>query len=301
MTTGLQLALLGGVIAGAGLALLLWRLVPAQPDLGDVVRRYSEGSARGTRAVTAAVSTNTTERLGVWALKRLPNSWWGRTPTKDLLLLQIPVHRHYGKKMIYFFAGLIIPPGLGYFLIVLDYPIPFLIPVAGSAGMALGMWFLPDVDARNAARKARTEFSRAMGAYIDLVALERLAGSGPRQSMERAAEVGDSWVFVRIREELARSRWSGQQPWDALQALAADLDLPELDDLADIMRLSKDGSQVYTNLRSRSSAMRSAVLNEDLAKANAIGERMSMPMSGLGVVFMVILITPALLRIFIGG
>lgn len=301
MATGLQLAILGGVLLGAGLALLLWRTIPAQPDLADVVRRYSQQTLRARAASVATPTTaNTTDRLGVWAIKRLPSSWWGSTPTKDLLLLRIPVHRHYGKKLLYSLAGLVIPPVLGYFLIVLGYPIPFLIPLAGSIAMAIGMWFLPDIDVRTDARKARSEFTRAMGAYIDLVALERLAGSGPRQAMERAAEVGDSWVFVRISEELARSRWSGQAPWDALQALADDLELRDLDDLADIMRLSKDGSQVYSNLRARSSAMRSATLNEELAKANAIGERMSMPMSGLGVVFMVILVTPALLRILAG-
>ena len=303
MTTGLQLAILGGLFVGLGLALLIWRLIPAQPDLADVVRRYSQDSPRVATASTAtgaAISKSTADRLGVWGIKRLPSSWWGNTPTKDLLLLRIPLHRHYGKKILYALAGLAIPPLLGYFLVVLGFPIPFLIPLAGSIGMAIGMWFLPDIDIRTDARKARSEFTRAVGAYIDLVALERLAGSGPRQAMERAAQVGDSWVFTRISEELARSRWSGQPPWDALQTLSNDLELPDLDDLADIMRLSSDGSQVYNNLRARSSALRSAVLNDELTKANAIGERMSIPMSGLGVVFMVILVTPALLRV-LGG
>ena len=118
--------------------------------------------------------------------------------------------------------------------------------------------------------------------------------------MELAAEVGDSWVFHRIGEELARSRWSGLAPWDALTALSDELGLPELDDLADIMRLSKEGSRVYSNLRARSGALRSAMLNEELAKANATGERMSMPMSLLGVVFMAILVAPQLLRVM-GG
>ena len=163
------------------------------------------------------------------------------------------------------------------------------------------MFFLPDYNVRDDAKRARAEFARALGAYIDLVALERNSGAGARQAMEAAAAVGDSWVFRRLGEELARTRWSGLTPWEALRALAAELGLPELDDLADIMRLSgEEGAQVYASLRARSAGMRSAMLNTEKAKANEVGERMSIPMSLLGVIFLAILVTPALLRV-IGG
>jgi hypothetical protein len=46
--------------------------------------------------------------------------------------------------------------------------------------------------------------------------------------------------------------------------------------------------------------MRAAMLNGELAKANEIGERMSIPMSILGVIFLAMLICPALLRL-LGG
>lgn len=301
MTTGLQFAILGGALLGSGVALLLWRFVPAEPDLADVVQRYSPEGTKARVVAHATVSiTGTPDRIGVWAMKRFPAGWWGRTPTRELALLRIPVHRHYGKKVLYAVAGLLIPPALTYFFTVLGWTIPFVIPTAGSLGMAIILFLMPDMDVRTDARHARAEFGRALGAYTDLVALERLGGSGARQAMELAADVGDSWVFHRIGEELARSRWSGQAPWDSLHTLSDELGLPELDDLADIMRLSKEGSQVYSNLRARSNALRAAMLNEELAKANAVGERMSMPMSLLGVVFMVILVAPSLLRVM-GG
>ena len=125
-------------------------------------------------------------------------------------------------------------------------------PVVATLALGVGMFFLPDYNVRDDAKKARAEFARALAAYIDLVALERNSGSGPRQAMEVAAEVGDSWVFRRLTEELARTRWSGVAPWEALHALADELGLAELDDLADIMRLSgEEGAQIYTNLRAR--------------------------------------------------
>ena len=53
------------------------------------------------------------------------------------------------------------------------------------------MFFLPDYNARDDAKKARAEFTRALGAYIDLVALERQqrrrppAGDGGRRRRRR--------------------------------------------------------------------------------------------------------------------
>ena len=85
----------------------------------------------------------------------------------------------------------------------------------------------------------------------------------------------------------------------ALHALSDELGLPELDDFADIMRLSgEEGASVYTNLRARSAAMRTAMLNDEIAEANAVGERMTIPGSLLGVIFMALLVAPSLLRMF---
>jgi len=299
MTTGLQIALAGGALTGLGVALLLWRLVPARPDAADVVRRYSPQGVRDREATVraAATTTSATERLGVWALRTVPAGWWGRTPTRELAILQIPLHRHYGSKVLYGLVGLIIPPVGIYALSAVGVTMPIAVPAAGSLLAAAVMFWLPDFNARDDARKARAEFNRALGAYTDLVALERLGGSGSREAMELAAKVGDNWVFRRISEELARSRWSGVAPWDALHALADELGLPDLADLADVMRLTSEGSQVYAQLRARSEAMRAAMLSTELAKANAAGERMTMPMALLSVVFLAILVVPALLQL----
>ena len=233
-------------------------------------------------------------------MKRLPAAAWARTPTRELALLRIPVARFYGEKVLYAVVGLCLPPLLTALFYLLDLRLPIVIPVLATVVLAAVMFWLPDVNVRDEAKKARAEFARALGAYIDLVALERHSGSGTRQAMEVAA-VGDSWVFRRLGEELARSRWSGVPPWEALQALSTELGLPELADLADIMRLSgQEGAQVYSNLRARSAGMRAAMLNAELAKANEIGERMSIPMSILGVIFLAMLICPALLRL-LGG
>ena len=303
--TGLQLALAAGALVGLGAALLLWRLVPAEPDLADVLTRLAPG--RPTRPGTHGGDGNSgapadgRERLGVWAMRTLPAAAWTRTPTRELAILRMPLARFYGEKVLFALLGLLIPPLLAAFFALIGLALPVAIPAVGTLALAAVMFFLPDYNVRDDAKKARAEFARALGAYIDLVALERNSGSGGRQAMEVAAAVGDSWVFRRLGEELARSRWSGQAPWEALHALADELGLPELDELADIMRLSgEQGAQIYSNLRARSASMRAAMLNTELAKANEVGERMSIPMSLLGVIFLAILVAPSLLRV-LGG
>jgi hypothetical protein len=299
MPVGLQLAMLGGGLIGLGVAMLVIRFLPAEPDLADALDRLS-----ATRHPTAAVDTggaSRQERLGLWAIRVLPPGVWARTPTKELALLRIPLARFYGEKILFAFLGAAIPPALVLLGTLVGFDLPLAIPAVASAGLAAGMFFLPNYNAIDEAKKARVEFSRALGAYIELVALERVNGTGVRQAMEAAAKVGDTWVFARILEELTLSGWSGRPPWDALHAVADELGLPELDDFADIMRLSgTEGAAVYGNLRARAAAMRTAMLNEQLAAANAVGERMSIPGSLLGVIFMALLLAPSLLRMVTG-
>jgi Flp pilus assembly protein TadB len=296
MTTGLQLMVLAGGLLGLGVALLVIRLVPAQPDLADALERLTP-SRPAPSANTQAVGGR--EKLGLWAMRALPPGLWVRTPRRELALLRIPLARFYGEKLTFAGLGLVIAPLLGWFFDLLGLGFPVAVPAIGSLALAAVMFFLPNYNAVDDARRARLEFTRALGAYIDLVALERNNGAGVRQSMEAAARIGDSWVFTRLGEELTRSRWSGVPPWDALHALADELGLPELDDFADIMRLSgEEGASVYANLRARSAAMRTAMLNDEITEANAVGERMSIPGSLLGVIFMALLVAPSLLRMF---
>ena len=297
--TGAQIALASGALISLGLVLAVWRLVPATPDLNDVMVRLSPHRARQHRGLVPEPATTGAERLGLWAMRHLPAGVWGTIPTRELALLRVSLPRYYGEKVTFALLGLVFPGLLVAAVGLFGFALPVVIPVVASLVLAGLLWFVPALNVRDDAKRARLEFTRALGAYVDLVALERNAGSGPRQAMEAAAGIGHSWVFTRLGEELARSRWSGEPPWDALTGLADELGVGELSDLADIMRLSgEEGAQVYATLRARSSAMRTAILTGEQGKANEVSERMVVPGSLLGVVFIALLLTPALLRLF---
>ncbi|MBD3784485.1 MAG: type II secretion system F family protein [Micrococcales bacterium] len=300
----LHLVTLGGALIGLGLAVATWWLVPSHPDLRDTLDRLSPEHARRRQNTTTTGDSGggeVTDRLGRWSMKALPARMWGPVPARELAILRQPVSRFYGEKILFALLGLAIPPVLTVLFNTFDAGLPFYVPAAAGLALALVLFWVPDYNARDDAKRARAEFAHALGAYTDLVALERLSGAGPRQAMEAAADVGDSWVFTRLAEELARTRWSGLTPWEALHALGGELGLPELDDLADIMRLSgEEGAQVYSSLRARSAALRTALLTAEKAKANEVAERMTIPMSLLGVIFLAILVAPALLRVLAG-
>ena len=284
----------------AGLVLLVSRLAPARPDLADALDRLSPDPHR-PQAPVGVEGVSAADRVGRWGVRLFPALVWGRAPVQQLALLRISTVRFYGEKLLFALIGLVMVPVLSVLLAVLGWRLPIAVPVLVTVGLAVGMFFLPDYNVRDDAKRARTEFARALGAYADLVALERNAGSGPRQALEVAAAVGDSWVFRRIREELAFSSWSGEQPWQALRRMSEELGVPELGDLADIVRLSgEEGAQIYSQLRARSASMRAAMLTDEVTYANTVGEKLSIPMSILGVIFLVILVAPALLRVLSG-
>lgn len=301
MSPPLLLVMVLGALAGASLVLLCTQLLPAHVELHDAFDRMTPARHRKLADLQTPADAGRKERLGVWAMRALPPAVWIRTPARELALLRIPLARFYGEKLQFAALGLLIPPLMSTFFALLGLDLPFAIPAVTAPALAAVMFFIPNYNALDGAKKARGEFRRAMAAYIDLVATERHNGAATRQAMESAAEVSHNWVFRRIAEELRRSGFSGVPPWDALHDLADELTLPELADFADIMRLSgAEGAAVYANLRARSAALRSAMLSDELAAANALGERMTIPGSLVGVIFMALLLAPALLGMFTG-
>jgi Flp pilus assembly protein TadB len=297
----IHLLLAAGGLTGLGVYLVVSQLAPAHPDLAQTLSRLSPTGARQAQATTtdSGRSNDVRDLLGAWAGRHLPPALWGRVRPADLAVLGITTARFYGEKLLYAGIGLVAGPVLSASLLVLGAPL--YVPAVASLLLAAVLWFVPTYNVITDARQARTEFARSLGAFVDLVAVNMATGDGPRQAMESAAAVGDSWVFQRLQEELARTRWSGVTPWDALRHLGDEIDMPDLHELADIVRLSgEDGARIYGPLRARTRNMRAAILAAQKSKANEVSERMTLPMTLLGLIFLLILITPQFLRI-IGG
>ena len=297
--TALQFALMLGVVVGVGVAGAVYALVPAQPDPADVLARLSPASRRAATTTTPSATPDAEERLGIWAERNLPARLLGAAPARDLAVLRRTPAQFYGRKVAYGLLGLALPSMLTGFFGLIGISVPSVVPVGGTVLLGALMFMAPSRDIAEEAKRARAECARALSAYIELCALERNSGAGAAVALASAAEIGDSWVFARIREELARARYNGQPPWDALTELSDTLGLPELADVAHIMRLAGDeNSEVYRSLRARSATVRSSLLSQELSEANVVEERMYVPGSFLGLVFLALLMAPSLLRLF---
>jgi Flp pilus assembly protein TadB len=302
--SGLTLAVLAGATAGLGLTVIVRELLPAQPQLAAALDRLAPARVAPAQPVEQepageAASTGALEaRVGRAAQRYLTGAPLVRIPTLELALLRMPVARYLGQKVLLALIGLLFPALFTVMVLAAKSSLPVAVPTLGGLALGALLFLLPDLEVRRKAAAAREEFARATSAYIDLTALERAAGAGATQALEQAATVGDSWVFVRLREQLIRARLSGIPPWDGLHELATELALPELSDLADIMRLSgEEGAAVADTLRARSRGLRTALLTKEQTRANEDSERMVIPVALLGLIFLVILGAPAIVRI----
>ena len=284
--------LIPGVIVGLGLTLAVAGALPRQPRLAAALERLGT-----TIAPEPTQNANLETKVGSWVQRRLPDLPGFVIPTKDLALVGIPVQKYLYDKALLAGLGLIAPSLFGLLLQMLGL-LPFYLPGLLGIPAAALLWFAPDQDLRTRAADAREEFARSVAVYLELVAAARRRGAPAGHALHTAAEIGKSWVFVRIRQELTRARFAGTPPWDALTAFSEEIGVSELDDVAKIVRLSgEEGASVYETLRARGKSLRVELLNKEHTRANEASERMTLPMTSLAIVFVGIILTPLLLNL----
>lgn len=302
MTTT-QLAVLLGLGAGAGLLVVLRELagrVGRLPHPVYTARRLTGTADPGDVLDDADLAGDggLAGRVGRVVLRHGAGSALLQVPYRDLALLRRSTAQFLGERAICAGIGLVLPTAATAALAIGGVRPPFVVPAMTGLVTVLLLSYLPLYTVAGVARAKRAEFRRAMATYVELVALERAAGSGVTQSLESAARIGESWAFRRVRDELAHARWAGVPAWEALRTVGRDLRLPELTDTGDVMRMSaREGATVYDVLRTRASAMRSELLTSDQARAGSRTERAAAPLAATAVVFMLLLAAPVAMRI----
>ena len=104
---------------------------------------------------------------------------------------------------------------------------------------------------------------------------------------------------IRVRQTLTEARYSGVAPWDALEHLSHEIDVPDLAEIAKVIRLSgEQGASVYVTLRARGQNLRDRLLNDEVTEANKATNKMTIPMTLTGILFMLLLGTPFVLDAF---
>ncbi|MEV0327074.1 type II secretion system F family protein [Micromonospora echinospora] len=285
----LTLAVVGGAAVGLGVFLVVREMLPATPALGPALRRLHQPPT-AARAATASAARNPDWLTGA--------ARWLRPPHRQLALIGQTPEQYALSVLLSALIGLATPTLAAAFLAVMGIGLPFVVPVLGSLGMAFLAALIAHRSVLQKADKAREQFRLAVCAYLDLVALQLSAAHGPVQSLERAAEVCDGWVFDRIREALRIAQMQMHSPWDELRELAEKIGIPELGDVGAIMRSSgSEGAQVHETLRSRADALRDQIRTDNLAQAEGVTSRLDIPGSLLVFVLLGFIVYPFLARL----
>ena len=285
MNVAIIIIVLAGAGAGFGLFLILREFAPGVPALGPALRQlHAPTPGAGARPSAPGPLDVVGSRL--------------RIPHRELALIGYSTERYVTEKISFPVLGLLFPPVFSLVLTLSGIRLGIVIPAAVGLILAVVFFFLVDVSVRQKAAEAREEFSRHVAVYLDLIALELAASRGPTEALERAAAVGGSWASRRIRETLQNSRLRLEPPWEGLRQVAAEIGVPDLADVGDIMTLSGDeGAHVYDTLRSRAESLRASILAKEEERANTATTVLYIPTSLLVFVLFIIAAYPFLVRL----
>jgi hypothetical protein len=300
--SGAQALLIGaGAVVGLGVFLLLRAaLVVEQPQLADALARL-DGASSAVRVGSVSEASDrwarAAGRAGTWVGARLPAA--GRRATSQVLALIGWTPEGYAARKVGLAAfGAVFVSLLTAVLGLIGVRMPVVIPAVGSLALAVVLFFVVDLVVRDQAAEARSQMRRALCSYLDLVSLRRDASEGPTIALERAAALGDGWVFARITDALVAARLAGDPPWDGLRRLAADTGVGELADVADIAAVAAvEGASIAPTLRARAQSLRVQLLAEEEAAANTASEKLTAPVALLSIAFLLLFLYPALARL----
>jgi Flp pilus assembly protein TadB len=294
----ISLVLLSGMLLAGGLGCLVIAFARFIPRLEAAVERIgADGAAPQPSSDVGPVSSQS-ERLGalLYRVAPIPLSHGQR---RALRLQDKSIAEFYADKAVMAIVGALLPGLAGAAFAYLTGHLSVIPVVAVAIGGVIG-FFVPDLLLRRTAARVRTGASETLLVYIDLVTLERLTNASATQALQNAAALSDAPLFVQIRTALERSQLEQQSPYPELRRLSDQLKLPELGDIADIMQLDETGAALSGTLRARVRELRDAHLTREHIKASAAAEGMTIYMTLPALIFGLIFLVAAMLRILTG-
>ena len=292
-------ALIVGALTGFALFLLIFALIPRRVGLARRIAAFDAGRAPALRAVSypgdgkeSAIS----KRLGA-ALARFcaEQGWEFRSLRANLALVGKSFENYLATKVMLGFLGLSLPPIVLLALGFAGIHLSVIIPVWVALVFAAVFFFLPDLELRQQVDKRRRDFRHAIGAFLDLVAMNLSGGRGVPEALMAASEIGEGWAFWRIRDALANARIAGQTPWQALGVLGEEVQVSELKDLSAALSLvAEDGAKVRESLTARAASLRRRELADLEGQAGERSQSMLVAQMLLAGAFLVFLMYPAI-------
>ena len=296
----IALGALAGLLAFAAVTLVVYALRPPAPRLAHVLTAYDRSRAASVaQPASVAAVDGWRRRVGMpVATALLDRGWLPRRVRDDLALLDVDPVAFAISKTGYAFAGLMAPVVVVAVVEAAGASLPLVVPAWLCLTGALVAFLIPDLQIRSRADAGRRDFRVAVGAYLDLVAMQMASGAGLAEALHEAARVGGGPAFGQLRRALADARIDGLTPAAAIGRLGARIGLPDLVELAARLSLvDTAGAQAETSLRAHAATLRDRELSELRGAANERSQSMLVAQVVLGFGFLVFLTYPALARV----
>lgn len=279
------------LVGVAGAALVISTLVQPAPSLASSVRRLdrTEATEGPVAAPVPAWLANRTERWLRSHPRLLPSD-------AQLRLIGRPTSQHVAYLTGAVLLGLALPSsaiaGLqAAGLIGLGWYAPAL---TGLLAAVVGPMVVHS-SAISAAGLRRTDLRHELSAYLDVVSMLLAGNSGYEGALERAAWAGDGRLFKELRRAIREAGTRGASHTDALQRIGIQLGIVELEQVAATASLSAaEGAPVARTLASKCAALRAALASEQETEARLRTSRLTTPVVGMALIFMALVIYPAL-------
>jgi hypothetical protein len=229
-------ALIAGAVCGLGLFLFAFALIPRRISLARQVAAFDAGRPAAVRAGSRPgldAESDFSRWLGTALAKFCAEQGWEfRSLRSSLALVDKSFENYLASKVLMAILGLLFAPILLFALTFSGLHLTFIVPVWTGLVLAAVFFLLPDLELRQKVEQRRRDFRHAIGAFLDLVAMNLSGGRGVPEALLAASEIGTGWAMWRIREALVNARITGHTPWQALGALGEEIRVDELRDLA---------------------------------------------------------------------
>lgn len=304
------LALVGAALGGTLFA-LIWRMAAPRPSalvqLGRFDARHGPAHTLTRPAATAMTGSagsadrrGALDRTGAWLTTELARRGIEFTTLRqDLVLTGHSLEWALGRKLLAGVSGFLLVTATAAGLrLATGWSPPAGVTAVLALTAAVALSFLTDLEARRHATARRQEFRRALGAYLDLVALEMAGSAAPAEALPNAARVGSGWPMALLRDTLWRANLSGVDQWDALTELGERIGVGELRDLGTLVRLvGRDGARVRQTLTARAATMRRRELTDAEGQAGQKDQSMRLAQVLIGFGFIVFISYPAIVAV----
>jgi Flp pilus assembly protein TadB len=293
-------ALLLGVGIAAGLWFLVTGLAPAPVPLD---RALAEIHRR--RPSLAPIDTAKPSMLARLLGAPLADSDFGRKLTynvaADLRITSMSPAEHLASRVALGLTGLLWAPLTATIMAAGGVHIGAVFPLWISLALAPVGFLYPSLALRSKAIEQRRNFRHAFSAFLDVVSVSLAGGRGVESAIHAGAESGHGWAFTELRRALLEARLRGETPWTGLGRLGEELAVPELGELAASAALAgAEGARVRASLAAKARTLRLRGLAEIESAAQSASERMSLPVVGLMLGFIVFLACPAINQVLTG-